>query len=775
MVRATSLPTALVGRLLPIAALAATCCLQATASTVLPARIDTNTTWTAEASPYEMQQDLYIAAGAEVTVQPGVSVRAMGDYRMTIAGRLTARGSQASRISFRAPDAHAVGAWKGLYFTTGSRGFFQLCTLRSGQDLIMADSANVQLYNCQVRLASRDGLYAWGDSYIRASYCTFQNNGRYGLHVQTSTPRGSVLYSNFVGNGDYPCMIKATCAEMLKAGNTFSSNGQQMIGVDCGSAPDIEDVDRWRDQLVPYDCNAGGENQELEIAAGGSLKLDPGVRVYPPRRIVVDGRLVVTGLGQQRVVIAPPGAPQPGDWLGIDFNRNSFGWLNVVTVGWAREGLTMNDAEVFLRNTLIRDCELDGVFMGGTSSLDAMDSTFSDCGRSGVRAPQPSSEAKLVNCTITSSGDYPVYGAATWVEALRTGNAYTGNARQAIGVACNQDTDITDDDAWLPQGVPYDLTASDEGTYLRIGGQGRLSLRPGVQVIGGGIGAAGILVAGGESGERVTLGSAAAVPAPGDWLGVEFLPGGTGRIVHTVLTHAQTGVAIASDRDIRVTNTTIRDCAVDGIRTSGPSAPIIRYCTINRNGEMGVRARGNSRPRLGNQSEQGNPGQNSLFNNGQYDLANETAGRLWAENNWWNAATGAEVRQRIYDAEDNASVGQVDFQPFLSVQPTGLVTVARSDEGEPALAIMSVAAVATDAGAAIHVTVSRPAAVRVTVRNIAGRLVRSLEADVDGAGVIPWDRRSEAGSLAPSGRYLIEVEAHATDGTTARSLGSLTL
>ncbi len=750
-----------------------TCCA-CTAATVLPERIETNRTWTKANSPYELRSNVFIGAGARVIVESGVTVIARGDWRLTIAGTLTAQADAHDRIIFRATDQEAVGAWRGLYFTSGATGFFQRCHFRSAADNILADSTDLQLYGCQVRLASRDGCYVWGDSWFRSGNTTYQNNGRYGLHLQTSQVRGAIRMSRFIGNGEYPCMLKATCVEMLHDGNYFASNARQMIGVDCGSLTDIEDRDRWRDQYVPYDLDAGPENAELKIAAGAQLKIESGVRIYPPQRIVVAGRLVAEGLSEQRVIITPPGSPQPGSWLGIELQRGGFAWLRNVTVGWAREGFNIDDAPVYLRNMLVRDCELDGVFMGGTAHLDAMDVTFSDCGRSGVRAPQPSSTAKIVNCAFTRCGDYPVYGAATWIEALRTGNSYTSNAKQAIGVACNQDTDITDTDAWLPQGIPYDLNASPDETYLKIAANGQLTLRAGVRVEGGGIGAAGSFVAAGTAGQPVALTSPSDVASPGNWLGIEFLPGSGGRLTYARVSYAQTGCVIATDRSIRIENSTLRDCSVDGVRLSGAATATVRHCSIFRNGEQGINVTGNARPNLGNQWEPENPGQNSIYSNGEYNLANNTANALRAENNWWNQSTAAGVASRIYDKADNAALGAVDYLPYLSTQPAGIQTTLATST-TPTLALVSVAAIPTNTGAAIHVTVSRPANLQITLRNIAGRTVRTLNARATTTTTVAWDRRSSSGTRVPTGQYLVEVAAYGDDGGLARTLAPLAM
>ena len=60
--------------------------------------------------------------------------------------------------------------------------------------------------------------------------------------------------------------------------------------------------------------------------------------------------------------------------------------------------------------------------------------------------------------------------------------------------------------------------------------------------------------------------------------------------------------------------------------------------------------------------------------------------------------------------------------------------------------------------------------------NIAGRTIRILETDrahAAGQNVVLWDGRGDTSSSVPSGRYLIQIEANATNGTTARALRTL--
>lgn len=746
------------------------CRVPSAAATIVPAVISSDQTWTRAGEPYELRSDVTIQAGATVTVRPGVTIIAQGNWRLTVAGGLVVESDGGTRAVLRAADENAVGAWQGLYFAPGSTGNLSRCSIRSATYGVLAESANLQLTNCRVVLSSLDGVYVWGDTWLRMADCTLQDIGRHGLQVQTSRPWGYVRGTTFQRCAVYPCLLKATCVEMLSADNSYLENGQQMIGVDCGASPDIEDEDTWVYQGVPYELNAGGANQELEIAAGGILKIRSNVRVYPPRRIVVAGQLLLSGTGSERITIAPSGTPAPGCWLGLAFAAGSYGRLANATIRWAREGVSISDATVELRKVRVQDTALDGAFAGGNSYLTVTESTFRDCGRSGLRVPQAIAGGSVSGSRFVECGDYPVYANASWVEALGTGNNYARNARQAIGVACGQDPDIEDEDAWTAQPVPYDLRGSAEGSYLRVAASGRLQLGAGVRVVGGGIGASGVLIAEGSSSSPVTLTSAANTPAPGDWTGVEYLPGSSGMLTYTNISYAQTGVTIVTSGNVSLANCSISNCAEDGVRIGGSATPTVRDSMVRNNGAAGIRINDSAQPLLGVSGNSTNPGRNSLWGNGGYDLYNNTALAQRAENNWWNATTVTEIRARIYDQSDNASKGPVDFQPFLTVQPSGLT---RASAGT--LSVMSVAAMPSGQGAAIHIRLSRPAQVRVCIRNIGGRLVRELTAEVDSSAVVTWDRRAAQGTVAPAGRYLIEVVARAEDGGQARGLASVEL
>ncbi|MCD6361893.1 MAG: hypothetical protein J7M38_13635, partial [Armatimonadetes bacterium] len=129
--------------------------------------------------------------------------------------------------------------------------------------------------------------------------------------------------------------------------------------------------------------------------------------------------------------------------------------------------------------------------------------------------------------------------------------------------------------------------------------------------------------------------------------------------------------------------------------------------------------------------------------------------------------TGKKLYARTmpsYSFTAGAGGAQRHFE--LTVQP----------KGADNLVITSASVQPTGAGAVVTYSVSRPCQVSVEVLNIAGRPVRSLVTGAPapaGSNVQTWDLRSDDGTLAPSGQYLVRIEAVADNGQRVQALRPL--
>ena len=154
-------------------------------------------------------------------------------------------------------------------------------------------------------------------------------------------------------------------------------------------------------------------------------------------------------------------------------------------------------------------------------------------------------------------------------------------------------------------------------------------------------------------------------------------------------------------------------------------------------------------------------GGNQFRSSNDWFIRNSSANLIRAEGNSFGTTVKSEINAKIRDYRDDNALGVVDFDPLAGgINPSGGI-----------LAISGACAVG-GRGSAIEVafSLSAPAHVTVTVLNLAGRTVATVtRRQVCQAGLqrIIWTGRSDGGTTAPSGRYLLRVEA--SDGSGRRT------
>lgn len=70
--------------------------------------------WNLAGNPYNIIGDVTVPIGASLTIEPGVQVFAMGDFRIIAAGTLSAVGTEADSIRFMSGQADPNARWKGI-------------------------------------------------------------------------------------------------------------------------------------------------------------------------------------------------------------------------------------------------------------------------------------------------------------------------------------------------------------------------------------------------------------------------------------------------------------------------------------------------------------------------------------------------------------------------------------------------------------------------------------------------------------------------------------
>lgn len=628
-----------------------------------------STTWTATGNPWRVIGDLTIPAGNTLTLQPGVEVISTG-FAIFVNGTLQASGTALAPILIRGELPVERGTWPGLYVSATGHCLLTRTTVQNATHNLITPGGEIRLTSCTLTRAAENGLYAWGSASITATGTRFTDNTLRGLYLEGYAASGNISNCEFSGNGSYPIYLKATLAEMLGTGNTYTGNGVQRVGVSCSLLEDLTDDDTWVAQDVPYELGAGAGEATLTIAASGRLSVSAGSTLLA-RRLDCHGTLRLLGTQASSIVLRPPTAtPAAGDWEGLVFYAGSTGEIRYASLAYAATGLTVDAAAQFtLSDSRIHHCEHDGVTVTGASAIALRRNTISYNGRNGLRLAGSRTTGSVDECTFSSNTGHPLWTLAQCLRLVKIRNAYLNNAVQMIGVSCGATTDLTGSHIWYNQRVPLDLTVNPAGTTLNLGSGATLAVKGDQTLHSGGVIVRGTLnVAAGRSAPCQFL-PPPGVSAPGSWTGLQF-DGGSGLLDGAVIRYAATALNL-NNASPTVTECILSDSQYDGLRCRGSSAPVVTRSSIIDNDRRGVLIENTSSPNLGNLANAATTdnGRNTISGNGQFDVYNDTAGGIKAEGNLWYSTDIAAINARIYDHQDLSTRGSVDFQPLWQVAP----------------------------------------------------------------------------------------------------------
>jgi uncharacterized protein YvpB len=326
---------------------------------------------------YELEGNVNLPAGRNLTVYPGVVVMGRPNIRLEIAGHLDALGNDP--ITFTSSADTGGGEWEGLFFNGGT-GHLRDVVVRYGGDSTLY--ANVRLANVTgsgVVIEDSEissvaggtgatdyGLYAW-NSKVVISNTLFSDNGDaasdYAVHG-TNGSNITIAGCTFEDNAGWAVRVEAPTVHQVAA-NTFTNNGHNRILVAAGALADDS-------EMTPQ---TGLEGYELEgtvnLPAGRTLTVYPGTVVMgrPNTRLEIAGHL--DALGNDPIIFTSSADTGGGEWEGLFFNGGT-GHLRDVVVRYGGDPTLY--ANVRLHNVtgsgvVIEDSEISNV-AGGTGATD---------------------------------------------------------------------------------------------------------------------------------------------------------------------------------------------------------------------------------------------------------------------------------------------------------------------------------------------------------------------------------------------------------------------
>lgn len=230
--------------------------------------ISENTAWYAANSPYILEENVTVASGFTLTIEPGVVVKFGEHRRLDVDGTLVADVSGGDRIYFTSIKDDAVGGddnndggatspaesdWERIYFHGGSNGnvlknvFVGYGGYGNGHN-VRSDTTS---------LTVTDSTIAYGPT---------------GIHYDVGNASGTINISGneFLENSGYPVSVYLYnhSADINLSGNTATNNGCNGVRLYGGVAGTVT-FDG--DPNLPFVIDS-----YLDINGGASLTLTPG-------------------------------------------------------------------------------------------------------------------------------------------------------------------------------------------------------------------------------------------------------------------------------------------------------------------------------------------------------------------------------------------------------------------------------------------------------------------------------------------------------------------
>ncbi len=345
--------------------------------------LNTNTTWLLASSPYTVCGVLTVAAGATLTIQPGVTVLFQAGNKLNVAGTLTALGTPTQTITFTGVS-HAAGSWGGLSavgtaITPAKVSLNHALvdyggTAGSSGAAVYADQAALTITRSLIRNSAGNGVYVSINARLDAHLDQFTNNAQ--RAIQLNQPSSSLLMTELSASGNG--------ADGVWIEGTASIHGQQ----------------RWTAPGVAYIVNA-----PVHTSQGDILTIDPGNTLAFTTLGWLDIRGGLSALGTPGQPITFTGQTHTaGSWRGLFLNgvSEAVTQLDHVTIEYGGSDIHGANIEVakgrlIVHHSRIRYSATDGILFDSNSGGSILESEIVSNTRYGVWNSTPQRPVQATN------------------------------------------------------------------------------------------------------------------------------------------------------------------------------------------------------------------------------------------------------------------------------------------------------------------------------------------------------------------------------------------
>ena len=119
-------------------------------------------TWSADNNPYQIVGDITVPAGLALTIEPGVIVQAMGNYRINSEGSVQAVGTEEDSIYFMNAQDPPTNIWKGFRLSSETAvSHFKYCYFEYADYGVNAVKSPVEISYCHF-FKNKNGVQLYG-------------------------------------------------------------------------------------------------------------------------------------------------------------------------------------------------------------------------------------------------------------------------------------------------------------------------------------------------------------------------------------------------------------------------------------------------------------------------------------------------------------------------------------------------------------------------------------------------------------------------------------
>lgn len=377
---------------------------------------------------YRINGDISVAAPANLTIQPGVTLKfASGaDLNIRQGASLTADGTADRPIVFTGQEA-LPGFWSGIVFQYSNSGWNSLSHaileyggIGSHESMLMTQSTR----SSPTRLAVSNVIMRHSES------AGFDFDGD---TILTSFDNNTVTLNGSVGTVSMPA------ADAITIGNSLSGNTDDRIYIDNGNI-DVDESVVLANLGIPWSARLLSVEGSLTVASGTDVVF----RSQGQLIVRGTGTLTATGTTDAPILLRGDEATA-GYWHGVMFQYsnsggNTLGHVRISDAGGSQNG----DTALYLQSTVSSPTVV---------SIDNLQLTNSQ----GYGFNMLAGTRLSAFNTVSSSGNAsPGMVHASLVGSLGTGLAFTGNTEDMLSVSAGT---IETDTTWQDHGVPY-LSAS---------------------------------------------------------------------------------------------------------------------------------------------------------------------------------------------------------------------------------------------------------------------------------------------------------------------------